>query len=170
MTASTIADVESQASRTPQRVRAAATVALFAVLAAALLGLLGTRVAERSVTESGWTTHVRFASAARAGLDIPLTVTVERAGGFDGDVTVAISSDYLRLLDQQSVDPEPAEQTRDGAWTYLTFTAPEGEVLRFDIEAYVRALHDRSASGRVTVIDPDGLHVAPVDIHTRIVP
>ena len=169
MALGTVDDVESPSSRAPQRLRTVASIALAGVLAAAALGAFGTRVAGRTTTADGWTTHVRYAAVARAGLDAPLTVTVRRPGGFTTDVTLAISSDYLRILDQQSIDPEPAEQTRDATWTYLTFTAPAGDTLRVDVEAYVRALRHAGASGRVAVLD-DGRLVAPVDVRTRIAP
>ena len=169
MALGTVDDVESPSSRAPQRLRTVASLALLGVLVAAALGAFGPRVAERTTTADGWTTSVRYAPVSRAGLDLPFTVTVRRPGGFTDDVTIAITSGYLRILDQQSMGPEPAEQTRDATWTYLTFTAPEGDTLRVDVEAYVRALRHAGASGRVAVLD-DGRLVAPVDVRTRIAP
>lgn len=146
------------------------TVLLLALILAALLGVFGTLTTERTSTQDGWTTTVRYAETGRAGLDAPLTITVTKDGGFDADVVIAISSDYLRILDQQSTGPEPADQTRDASWTYLTFVPPESDTLKVDIEAYIRALRHEGASGRVAVVDASGAFLAPVDIRTRIVP
>ncbi|MGP7961531.1 hypothetical protein ACTVCO_12095 [Sanguibacter sp. A247] len=170
MPTSTVTDVTPPSSLSPTRVRNVGTILLMALILAALLGVFGTRTTVRSVTQDGWTTTVRYAEAARAGLDVPVTITVTREGGFDADVVIAISSDYLRILDQQSTGPEPAEQSRDDTWTYLTFTPPDGDTLKVDIEAYVRALRHEGAVGQVAVIDSAGTLVAPVDIRTRIVP
>lgn len=169
MTSSTVDDVEPRA-RTPWLIRTVGTVALLGVIGAALLGAFGTRTTERSATQDGWTVGVRYASVARAGLDVPVTITVHRVGGFDDDVVVAVTSDYLRFLDQQSTGPEPAEQTRDASSTYLTFTPPDGDTLTVDIEAYVRALHRTDAAGTVAVVTADGNLVAPVNIRTRLIP
>lgn len=169
MTSSTVDDVEPRA-RTPWLIRTVGTVALLGVIGAALLGAFGTRTTERSATQDGWTVGVRYASVARAGLDVPVTITVHRVGGFDDDVVVAVTSDYLRFLDQQSTGPEPAEQTRDASSTYLTFTPPDGDTLTVDIEAYVRALHRTDAAGTVAVVAADGSLIAPVDVRTRLVP
>lgn len=170
MTSSTIDDVDPQTARTAWWIRTVATLALLGVIGAALLGAFGTRTAEGSATQDGWTVNVRHAAVARAGLDVPVTITIHRTGGFDDDITVAVTSDYLRFLDQQSTDPEPAEQTRDASWTYLTFTPPDGDTLTIDVEAYVRALHRTDAAGTVAVVTPDGNLVAPVDIRTRLIP
>lgn len=170
MTSSTVDDVDPQTARTAWWIRTVGTVALLGVIGAALLGAFGTRTAEGSATQDGWTVSVRHAAVARAGLDVPVTITVHRAGGFDDDVVVAVTSDYLRFLDQQSTGPEPAEQTRDAEWTYLTFTRPDGDTLTVDIEAYVRALHRTDAAGTVAVVTPEGNLVAPVNIRTRLIP
>lgn len=169
MTSSTVDDVEPRA-RTPWLIRTVGTVALLGVIGAALLGAFGTRTTERSATQDGWTVGVRYASVARAGLDVPVTITAHRGCGFDEDVVVAVTSDYLRFLDQQSTGPEPAEQTRDASSTYLTFTPPDGDTLTVDIEAYVRALHRTDAAGTVAVVTADGNLVAPVNIRTRLIP
>ena len=83
MTSSTVDDVDPQTARTAWWIRTVGTVALLGVIGAALLGAFGTRTAEGSATQDGWTVSVRHAAVARAGLDVPVTITVHRAGGFD---------------------------------------------------------------------------------------
>lgn len=68
-------------------------VALGLLVGAGLVGLLGVRSTTTSSAQDGWTLSLEHAAIARAGLDVPWTVTVTHEAGFDGDVTLAVTGD-----------------------------------------------------------------------------
>ena len=72
---------------------------------------------DASPPDGAVTRQGNYAQIARAGLDVPFRIPVERPGGFDQDVTVAVSSEYLDLFDRTSVDPEPAIRIATRAWS-----------------------------------------------------
>ncbi|MFC7657243.1 hypothetical protein ACFQV8_13425 [Pseudonocardia benzenivorans] len=94
-----------------------------------------------------------YAWVARAGLDVPWTVTVRRAGGFPGPVTLAVTSDYFDIFESQGLDPEPATETADDTNLYWTFDPPPGETLSVDFDAYIQPSSQLGESGEVSVVD-----------------
>src|SRR4051812_3511829 len=82
-------------------------LALLVVLA--LFGFFGihSRTVSASSPHGDMTVEVHYAQVARAGLAVPFQVTVRRPSGFDGDVTVAVSSLYPHLFDRNSLVPPP---------------------------------------------------------------
>ena len=143
---------------------------LAGVVAAGLAGLLGVRDATAESAADGWSLRVQYAATARAGLDVPFTVTVRHDGGFGQQVTLALTGDYLDIYETQGFHPEPSGEMRDGHTLYLTFDAPpEGDTLTVTYDAYIQpaAQAGRSATVAVWV---DQHQVAPVDLRTRLLP
>ena len=99
---------------------------------------------------------------------MPWTLTIERAGGFDGPVVVATTSSYLRSLDSNGVWPEPDSSTSSGDEVVWTFEAPAGEALVVTVDARVEpgVQWRRTASTRVEA----GEATADVDYTTWIMP
>lgn len=155
--------------------RRAFLLALVAVLAAGLLNLLGVRT-ETTTSHTGtgkragdWTISLTRASVARAGFDVPWEVTVQRVGGFDGPVTLAVTGDYFDIYETQGFTPEPSASTRDDQLLYLEFDPPPGDTLIIDYDAYIQPSSQMGASGTVGVYDGTRVLVS-VPFETALLP
>lgn len=160
------------ASAGPRRVRGRSTlVALLGVIVlAGAGGLFGVRTTTTTASSAAYEVSVEHAWIARAGLDAPWTVTVRRAGGFPGPVTVAVTASYFDIYESQGLDPEPAAQTSDAEFLYWTFDPPPaGDTLTIDFDAYIQPASQWGASGRLQVLD-GGSAVVTVDFTTALVP
>lgn len=166
---STVAGVEMASRPGTVWVRRGATALLVLLVLAALAGRLGVRTEERVAERDGYRLALRYPAAARAGLDTPWRVTVEHAGGFGKELTLAVSGDYLGLFETQGFHPEPSESTRDATTLYLTFTAPEGDTFVVDYDAYIQPSSQLGASARVSLVDGTE-PVVWVDYRTRLLP
>ena len=144
------------------------TLLLLFVLAA-LAGLLGVHSTTARASEGAWTVSVTHAGIARAGLDVPFDVTVRRKGGFDSDVTLAVTSSYFDIFESQGVDPEPSDETADGSTLYMTFSKPPGDTLTVSFDVYIQPSAQIGRSGTLSVID-GGRPTAAVDFKTFLVP
>lgn len=149
--------------------RVGSAVLLVFVLAGAS-GALGVRSTTSRTTEGDVTVAVTYAATARSGLDVPWQVTVQRDGGFDAELTLAVTGDYFEIFESQGLDPEPTEETRDGEWLYLTFAAPDGDTFVVDFDAYIQPASQIGRDGVVAVVELDGTHVAATGFATRIFP
>jgi hypothetical protein len=146
-------------------------VVLTLVVVAGLAGLLGVRVATASAEDGAWSLQVQYAATARAGLDVPLEMTVRHEGGFGGkQVTLAFTGSYFDIFETQGFHPNPSDETRDGDTLYLTFSAPpDGDTLVVAYDAYIQPASQVGRGARIAVVD-QGNQVAAVDIQTRLWP
>lgn len=142
---------------------------LLCFILAGVLGLLGVHSTTARASEDGWTVSLLHASISRTGLDTPWEVTVTHAGGFSGDVTLAVTADYFDIFETQGFDPEPSEETRDGTTRYLTFDKPPGDTLKVSYDAYIQPASQVGRSGTLSVVD-GGRRVASVDFSTFLMP
>ena len=143
---------------------------LVLMLVAGVLGLLGVRESTVDAEGDGWTLELEYPSVARAGLDVPVTATVTREGGFGQQVTLAITGTYLDLYETQGFNPEPDKTSRDGELLYLTFEAPPaGETFVVTYDAYIQPAAQSGAGGELSIVD-QGRTVVTVDFETRIWP
>lgn len=113
---------------------------------------------------------VRYARATRGQLTSPFEVTVRRAGGFDGPVTVAISRSYLDLFITNGVSPSADSETSTSDAVLMTFdTPPSGDTMsiRWDVVAKPSAFF-ASRDGFVTVVDASGSAVVSATFTTRV--
>jgi hypothetical protein len=103
------------------------------------LDLLG--VKSRTVTatsaDGSVTLSVHYPHIARAGLDVPFDITVERDGGFTGDVTITLSNDYLALFDRSGIDPEPTSSTATDKAVVWRIALFPGSTLRVSLDMQV---------------------------------
>lgn len=137
---------------------------------AAMAGFLGVRSSTVRASDDGWKLSLEHASVARAGLDVPFTVTVRHQGGFGEQVTLALTGTYLDIYETQGFNPEPSESRRDGTTLYLTFDAPaEGATFVVTYDAYVQPSAQTGRQGILAVL-ADGREVAAVDVHTLVLP
>ena len=117
----------------------------------------------------GTTLSVRYPSVVRPGLAAPMEITVERPGGFDGDVELSIDNDFLQLWDVNGVFPSPADERSAGDAVVWTFDPPDGEVLTVFYEARIEPgmqLIRREAT--VSLLDPN--EVLRADFTTKVRP
>ena len=144
---------------------------LVAVLVAvAATGLLGVHSTSVTATRGAWTLTVEYAGVARAGLDVPLQITVRHTGGFADEIDLAISRDYLLLFEQQGFYPDASASTSLGDDVLLTFdTPPAGETFVVDFDAYVQPAAQEGARGSVAVLDGTE-RVVQVDFRTALFP
>lgn len=167
---STLHDIESGCEdRGATWVRRSFLLLLTVFVAAGLLGVLGVRTTVVRDEGSGFDLALRYASTARAGSDVPWEVTLTHAGGFDGDVTLAVTGDYFDIYETQGFHPAPAEETRDGHILYLTFTAPAGDTLVVAYDAYIQPASQVGRGGVLSVLD-QGAVAASVDFDTFLLP
>jgi hypothetical protein len=148
--------------------RAARSVlAVIVVLGA--VGALGLHTSAASDSENGYRLTVDYPRIARAGLDTRWQVTVMHDGGFDHDVTLAVTAGYFGIFESQRFFPEPTDETRDGELLYLTFAKPAGDTLTVGYDAYIQPSSQRGASASVAVMDA-GQPVASVHLTTSLLP
>lgn len=69
-----------------------------------------------------------YSRGTRPGLASPFHIKVSRRDGspLGGPVTVAVSSAYLRLYDQNAIDPRPASETATDDAVIWEFNPPLG--------------------------------------------
>jgi hypothetical protein len=147
----------------------AARSALCLVVGLGAVGLLGLHTSSVSASDNGYQLTVDYPRIARAGLDTLWQVTVERPGGFDHDVTLAVSADYFAIFESQRFFPEPTDETRDADTLYLTFAKPPGDTLTVGYDAYIQPSSQRGASATIAVLEA-GQPAASVRITTTLLP
>jgi hypothetical protein len=113
---------------------------------------------------------VRYAEVARAGLDVPFEVTVHREGGFDGDVVLSLSNDYLALFDRNAMDPEPSAATSTHDATIWTFDAPPGDTFTLSFDMQVQSSRHWGRSGELDLLDASGATEARATFKTWLAP
>ena len=155
--------------RRTRLVRRAFLSLVFLIVLAGAAGLFGVRSATRSASGDGQTLTVVYPTVARPGLAVPFGFDLVRPGGFDGPVTVAVSGSYLRALDQNATDPEPASATADGEAVEWEFDPPPGEQLRVRLDSRIEPGVQWGRSGWVAVLEDDQ-PVVRVKFKTWILP
>ena len=80
-----------------------------------------------ATSASGAELSVRYPTVTRPALAAPFEIVVERPGGFDGDVEIAIDIDYLEMWDLNGIYPSPADERSDGDRVIWTFDPPDGD-------------------------------------------
>ena len=98
---------------------------------------------------------VRYPTVSRPALASPFEIVVERPGGFDNDVEIAIDVHYLELWDLNGISPSPAEERSDGDRVIWTFDAPDGDRFLVSYDARIEPgaqLEERA--GAVSFLEP----------------
>lgn len=110
---STLSNVGESARPRPVAIlRGAAIVLLIAVLLGGGLGLLGVQSTTASAQGGGYELDLRYARIARAGLDVPWTLTVRKSGNFDNPVVIAVTSHYFDMFETQGWRLNPRRKPR----------------------------------------------------------
>ena len=169
MTTSTLENVQSAPVLRTVRLRQVGTALLVLFLAAGLLGYLGDAVRTASTTEDGYTLDLEYPRTARAGLDVPWTLTITNEAGFGAEIEVRVTEGYFSIYEHQGISPAPSAETSDDTYTYWTFDAPEGTTFSVDIDHYVQPASQVGASGTVALM-VDGQPTALTEFSTTLLP
>ncbi|MCU0314607.1 MAG: hypothetical protein MUC84_11185 [Solirubrobacteraceae bacterium] len=155
--------------RLVRRVLAALLVAMTITAAAGTLGPR-TRTANGRAAD-GTVLRVGYEQLTRRGLSAPLTLEVERPGGFgDRPLRLAVSGGYFDIWDANAIVPEPAAQRAEGRTVVLEFDPPAvGVRFRARIDARIDPSFQGRRVARVALLDRD-TPVASVLVTTRVLP
>ena len=143
---------------------------LVAFVLTGLSGFLGVHTTTASAEQDGYRVSVDYASVARAGLDVPWTVTVTTQSAFSDTVTLAVTGDYFDIFESQGFTPQPASSTRNDHTLYLAFDAPGDDTFVVSYDAYIQPASQQGRDGTVGVVTDDRRTVAVVPFHTRLLP
>jgi hypothetical protein len=153
----------------PQWGRRIGVAVLLVIVVLGGLGVLGVRSRTLETSSYGYTLRIVYPQVARAGLDVPWRVEVEHSGGLGKAVTIAVSSDYLRMFETQGWYPTPDHVADDGRFVYMTFDNPVGDRFVLDYDAYIQPAAQLGKSATVEVI-VDHTVVAHADLKTWLLP
>lgn len=145
-------------------------VALVVFLGIAFTGAYGVRATTVRATGGGYQLEVHHGRTSRPALATPFDITVRRADGFDGPVTVAVTAGYLRMWDENGLVPAPASEVSDGEWVVWEFDPPDGDELRIAYDARIEPAAQSGRKGRVEVRDEAGDPVVGVSFETEVLP
>ena len=109
--------------------------ALWLLVAAALAGWLGLRMATTTATADGWTLQVHAPQIIRGALDAPVTITVSRDTVFDQEITLQLDRVLFDHLDVNLIAPAPSAETGTPDLVEWTFDPPDATTLKITIDA-----------------------------------
>lgn len=157
--------------RSARRMRRGGLLLIGLVVLLAMAGLLGVRSSTAEAQASdGSRLSVRHVQVTRAGLAAPLHVTVRQPGGFDGPITIGISSGLMERFDFQNFNPNPAKETATADRLLYEFDPPPGEVLRLSLDARTAPDQNGSTSVYDVALLVEGRAVAEVSFRVWVVP
>lgn len=150
---------DERAVRQARTYRRAGLTVLLVLVLAGLAGLLGIRSATETSIGDGSVLRVSHAQVTRAGVAVPFHIEVDRPGGFDGAIRLAVSAELLERFDFQNFYPNPSKETSDGRFLVYEFDPPSRDKFRVSLDA--RTAPDQNGSwGRYQVRLMDGTAVA----------
>lgn len=169
---STLTDLQEDSPTVALAGRRVVLLLILLLVGLNLGGALGVRTDTVTRTSGGYTLSLDYPAAGRAGLDVTWRVRVSHPGGFEKELTLAVTGDYFDIFETQGFFPEPSKQVRDGEVLYLTFDAPEGSLFTLDYDAYIQPASQRGRTGRLAVVthSAGGDELVGVDYTTRLVP
>jgi hypothetical protein len=113
---------------------------------------------------------VLYPTVSRPALAAPFEITVERDGGFDADIELAIDTAYIKLWDLNGIFPTPAEERSEGEQLVWTFDRPDGDVFTLVYEARIEpGVQLETRAGTVSLLD-EGTRVLDVRFATEVRP
>ncbi len=143
--------------------------ALCLFLLAAALGAFGVRTRSVTSTAGDYELTVEYATVTRPGLATPWAIEVVRPAGFDGPITLAASSAYLDMFDENGLDPDPSKATADGDFVHWEFDPPPADTLSVSFDARIEPARQWGRSGVVKLIVDDRV-LTQVTFRTWVMP
>lgn len=130
----------------------------------------GPRIVSTSATAGGYSLTVTHPSVIRPGLAAPWKVIVLSEDGFDDSVTIATTSDYFDIFDENGLDPQPSSSRSLGSSILVwEFDAPLGNILAVDFDARIEPTLRGNRRGMTSVVE-DGRAVVSVRYRTIVMP
>jgi len=147
----------------------AALALILGLVLAALLGLLGVHTATVRASGGGYSLQMEYPRTARAGLDVTWRVTVQRTGGFDKTLELAVSADQFDIYETQGFYPVPDSMTRDADTVTMMFIPPPGDTFVLTFDAYVQPSSQVGRDATLSVLE-HGTPAATVAFSTWLAP
>lgn len=144
-----------------------ALLVVFIALGAA--GVFDVNLTSVEAVGGGYEIQVRYAKTTRPGLATPWFLEVRHAGGFDGPITIATTSEYFEHFDENGLNPDPSSVTQTDDLMIWEFEPPDGETLRVSFDARWEPGWRRPATG-TTMLLVNGVSVVEVDYETKGLP
>jgi hypothetical protein len=158
-------------ARHGRRMRRAFTVVLLVFLLLGAINVYGVRTADVTATGDGFELEIHYTKVSRPGLATPWAATVRREGGFEGPVSLATTSSFFDLYDENGLDPDPLEATADAdriIWEFAT--PPEGDELSVTFDARIEPAAQLTWIDATTELIADDQVVAAVDYRIFVMP
>ena len=134
-----------------------------------LSGALGVRTATATAEGGGYELTVTYGRVSRPGLPTPWGFEVRRPGGFDGPITVSMSSAYLDLFDENGFDPQANSVTATPDAVIGEFEPPPGDTLAVSLDARIEPGMQWGRWAETSVLE-DGRPVVTARYRTWILP
>ncbi len=178
MALSTIGDLGPESDRGLLKRRvlySVTTITLTVILALGVMDVLGwvdaygVTSARVAATGGGYTLEVQYPAVTRPAMASPFEISVERPGGFDGPITLAVTREYLKIWDENGLFPAPSSETVRGEWVEWEFDPPDVDVLTVYYDARIEPAVQSGQGGAVAVVD-DGEQIVAVEFYTEVRP
>jgi hypothetical protein len=131
--------------------------------------ITGVSTQTASATGGGYVLDVRYPTVTRPALATPFDIRIERPGGFEGPVDVAVSWDWLEMWDENGWYPTPSSSWADDDHLVMEFDPPPGDVLVIEFDARIQPAQQHGTDGEVAVL-ADDQPAAAVRFHTKVLP
>lgn len=130
-------DPETRVDRQERVLRRLAFTFVSVVLLAAGTGFLGVRTDTVRAEGSAYALEVEYSLITRPGLASPFVATVEALDGqLPDELVLRFDHRFLEMLDQNGLNPVPAESSADGSHVRWTFNGLSGQSeFEFQIDA-----------------------------------
>jgi hypothetical protein len=138
--------------------RRAFAVGVSVFLLLTLLGVFGVSTTTSSGSGGGYDVRVTHARVTRPGLATRFEIEIARSDGspLRGPVTLAVSSSYLGMFDENGLDPQPASETAGPGqvvWEFDPPPAAAGGALVVSLDARLEPGVHWGRDGFVRVMD-----------------
>ena len=134
--------------------------------------MFGIRSGESTGSGGGYELIVTYDERTRPGLATNIEIEIRREGGFQGSVSVSMTSAYLDNFDVSGVEPEPLGGTSTAEEVVMYFEPPRtGDTMTVGFDARVQPnVQLKRIKGAVSVLDDAGRPVASARIATLVMP
>ena len=119
--------------------------------------------------DDGSSVRVEYPSLTRPALASPFSIEVQRDGGFQQPIELAISRPWIEVWDENGLYPTPSKEVGDERWVVYEFDPPDGDTFRFFYDARLEPAMQSGVSGAVELRDGPTV-LARLDFHTQVRP
>jgi hypothetical protein len=134
-----------------------------------MLGTFGSKTREVTASGGGYRLTVVYPAVTRPGLPIRWIYRIEHVGGFDGQIHVATTFEYLNLFDLTNIQPDASSETATPEQIEWSFEPPAGDVFIVTFDAAVEAGFHELPSATAAIL-VDGRPVVQATFRTVVMP